>query len=125
MSDRVEDLGGAFEAPGAVGVEPERGAGIERAADGDDPRDVIVEADFCLHVAQADHPHLSRVLHRALDRPRRDDAAIGHAGPTDGQQRGQRLPGPAIVEQPDTTTVIPPGWVARVEDSGSLRIGRG
>jgi N-methylhydantoinase A/oxoprolinase/acetone carboxylase beta subunit len=36
-----------------------------------------------------------------------------------------RVPGPAIVEQPDTTTVVPPGWVARVEASGNLRIRKG
>jgi N-methylhydantoinase A len=35
---------------------------------------------------------------------------------------GARLPGPAIVEQPDTTTVVPPGWAAVVEASGNLRI---
>ena len=34
---------------------------------------------------------------------------------------GVELAGPAIVEQPDTTTVVPPGWTARVEESGNLR----
>lgn len=38
---------------------------------------------------------------------------------------GARVPGPAIVEQPDTTTVIPPGYAAHVEESGNLRIRRG
>jgi N-methylhydantoinase A len=38
---------------------------------------------------------------------------------------GARLRGPAIVEQPDTTTVIPPAWTALVEPSGNLRIRRG
>ncbi len=37
---------------------------------------------------------------------------------------GARLNGPAIVEQPDTTTVIPPGHAAIVEASGNLRIRR-
>jgi N-methylhydantoinase A len=37
---------------------------------------------------------------------------------------GGRVPGPAIVEQADTTTVIPPGYVAQVEASGNLRIRR-
>jgi N-methylhydantoinase A len=37
---------------------------------------------------------------------------------------GARLAGPAIVEQPDTTTVIPPGWLAVVEPSGNLRLRR-
>jgi N-methylhydantoinase A/oxoprolinase/acetone carboxylase beta subunit len=38
--------------------------------------------------------------------------------------RGSRLDGPAIVEQADTTSVIPPGHVAVVEASGNLRIRR-
>ena len=37
---------------------------------------------------------------------------------------GARLAGPAIVEQPDTTTVIPPGVVALVDDGGNLRLRR-
>jgi N-methylhydantoinase A len=37
---------------------------------------------------------------------------------------GARVVGPAIVEQPDTTTVIPPGHAAAVEASGNLRIRR-
>jgi N-methylhydantoinase A len=37
---------------------------------------------------------------------------------------GATVSGPAIVEQADTTTVIPPGWTAQVEESGSLRIAR-
>jgi N-methylhydantoinase A len=38
--------------------------------------------------------------------------------------QGSRLLGPAIVEQADTTSVIPPGYVAIVETSGNLRIRR-
>ena len=38
--------------------------------------------------------------------------------------RGARLPGPAIVEQSDTTTVIPPGVTALVDEAGSLRLRR-
>jgi N-methylhydantoinase A len=37
---------------------------------------------------------------------------------------GARVPGPAIVEQTDTTTVIPPGVVALVDDAGNLRLRR-
>jgi len=37
---------------------------------------------------------------------------------------GGRVAGPAIIEQADTTTVIPPGWAARLEDSGNLRLRR-
>jgi len=37
---------------------------------------------------------------------------------------GARVAGPAIVEQPDTTTVIPPGHAALVDSSGNLRLRR-
>jgi len=37
---------------------------------------------------------------------------------------GARVEGPAIVEQADTTTVIPPGHAALVDPSGSLRLRR-
>ena len=37
---------------------------------------------------------------------------------------GARVAGPAIIEQVDTTTVIPPGHVALVEPSGNLRLRR-
>jgi N-methylhydantoinase A len=37
---------------------------------------------------------------------------------------GARLLGPAIVEQLDTTTVIPPGVTARVDEAGNLRLRR-
>jgi N-methylhydantoinase A len=38
---------------------------------------------------------------------------------------GARVSGPAIVEQVDTTTVIPPGVTALVDDAGNLRLRRG
>jgi N-methylhydantoinase A/oxoprolinase/acetone carboxylase beta subunit len=38
--------------------------------------------------------------------------------------RGARLTGPAIVEQTDTTTVIPPGVTALVDEAGTLRLRR-
>ena len=38
---------------------------------------------------------------------------------------GARLPGPAIVEQADTTTVIPPGVTALVDEAGNLRLRKG
>jgi N-methylhydantoinase A len=38
--------------------------------------------------------------------------------------RGARLAGPAIVEQSDTTTVVPPGVTALVDDAGNLRLRR-
>jgi N-methylhydantoinase A len=35
---------------------------------------------------------------------------------------GERVPGPAIIEQSDTTTVIPPGYTAQVEECGNLKL---
>jgi N-methylhydantoinase A len=37
---------------------------------------------------------------------------------------GARVAGPAIIEQMDTTTVVPPGHAALVDPSGNLRIAR-
>ena len=37
---------------------------------------------------------------------------------------GMTVPGPAIIEQPDTTTVIEPGWLARVLPSSCLVLTR-
>jgi len=37
---------------------------------------------------------------------------------------GNMIEGPAIIEQYDTTTVIPPGWSAKVDEFGSLRVVR-
>jgi N-methylhydantoinase A len=33
---------------------------------------------------------------------------------------GQRLDGPAVIQQPDTTVLIPPGWTARIDRHANL-----
>jgi N-methylhydantoinase A len=33
---------------------------------------------------------------------------------------GQRVAGPAVIEELDSTTVVPPGWTAEVHASGCL-----
>ena len=43
----------------------------------------------------------------------------------DSLDAGASLTGPAIVEALDTTIVIPPGWTARVDDRGYIRMRRG
>jgi N-methylhydantoinase A len=65
-----------------------------------------------------------------------DDARLGERRayfggfvPTEIYERarlplGAWLTGPAIVEQSDTTTVIPPGVTALVDDAGNLRLRR-
>ncbi|MGH7264192.1 MAG: hypothetical protein ACREMB_04955, partial [Candidatus Rokuibacteriota bacterium] len=35
---------------------------------------------------------------------------------------GARVPGPAIVEEPDSTTVLPPGAAAEVDRWGNLLV---
>ncbi len=37
---------------------------------------------------------------------------------------GQVVPGPAVIEQYDATTVVPPGWQAAADPSGVLRLAR-
>ena len=37
---------------------------------------------------------------------------------------GDRLAGPAIVEQPDTTIVLPPSWQAVADKAGNLLVTR-
>ena len=37
---------------------------------------------------------------------------------------GDRVDGPAILEQPDATTVLPPGWTAGVDELGNLSVER-
>jgi N-methylhydantoinase A len=39
--------------------------------------------------------------------------------------RGQRLAGPALIEERETTIVLPPGWDAVVDDSGCITAKRG
>ena len=43
----------------------------------------------------------------------------------DGLTAGASLAGPAIVEALDTTVVVPPGWTARVDERGYIRMRRG
>jgi N-methylhydantoinase A len=56
-----------------------------------------------------------RLLGREVAAQVHDRAALGV---------GQRLAGPAIVNQMDTTTWIPPGWAALVVPSGALVLER-
>ncbi|OXM75245.1 MULTISPECIES: hydantoinase/oxoprolinase family protein [Amycolatopsis] len=42
----------------------------------------------------------------------------------DALATGQRVPGPAIVEEWTTTTVVPPGWTLEIDDLGTMIITR-
>jgi N-methylhydantoinase A/oxoprolinase/acetone carboxylase beta subunit len=37
---------------------------------------------------------------------------------------GYRAEGPLIIEEAESTTVVPPGWQAGVDESGNLVLGR-
>jgi N-methylhydantoinase A len=39
-----------------------------------------------------------------------------------GLPSGAVIAGPAIIEAVDSTTVVPPGWNARVDDAGFIRM---
>jgi N-methylhydantoinase A len=41
-----------------------------------------------------------------------------------GLAAGAVVSGPAVVEAVDSTTVVPPGWTARVDDMGFIRLTR-
>jgi N-methylhydantoinase A len=40
----------------------------------------------------------------------------------DGLMPGTHIVGPAIIEAMDSTTVVPPGWTARIDDLGYIRL---
>jgi N-methylhydantoinase A/oxoprolinase/acetone carboxylase beta subunit len=42
----------------------------------------------------------------------------------DGLGLGERIAGPAIIEQADTTTLVEPGWVATVHEAGAMILER-
>ena len=56
-----------------------------------------------------------RLFGRTLRPPRSSSAP---------QLRGRRVAGPAIINQMDTTTLVPPGWQARRIDAGALVLER-
>jgi N-methylhydantoinase A len=80
---------------------------IERGAEAPDPAAKISVARAVFEVG-------GRA--QALDTPRYRRAAL---------KAGNRLAGPAIVDQMDTTTLIPPGFTARVDRFGNLVITAG
>ena len=68
--------------------------------------------------ASCDSTRLSgRRMVRFPDEPRRVEARIVARN---SLVAGERLPGPAIVEQDDTTTLIPPGWIGLSADGGVM-----
>ncbi|MFD2238061.1 hydantoinase/oxoprolinase family protein [Aureimonas populi] len=74
-------------------------------------------------------PKLTLAQHRVASDPRRDERqvwfpATGSVATSvvwrDGLEAGETIRGPAIVESLDSTTVVPPGWVATVDPNGFL-----
>ena len=60
-----------------------------------------------------------RRMVRFPDEPRRIEARVVAR---ESLVAGDRLRGPAIVEQDDTTTLIPPGWIALAGDGGIMTL---
>jgi N-methylhydantoinase A len=57
----------------------------------------------------------------------REISVIGHGEPMAAKvfarhelPAGAVFEGPAILEQPDSTTIVYPGWSARVQESGNI-----
>jgi N-methylhydantoinase A len=40
----------------------------------------------------------------------------------DGLEPGAELTGPAVIEAMDSTTVVPPGWQAAIDELGYIRL---
>ena len=70
-------------------------------------------------IAKADHPPAERRV-VVFDRGTREVAV--HKRQT--LEGGMVLKGPVIVEEVESTTVVPPGWVLRVDALGNLILGR-
>ena len=82
-------------------------------------------------VGEIDKPRIGHALAEGTPSPpgaEREVYFTGHGfAPTpiywrEALTREQELIGPAIVEQADSTTVIPPGWQATPDDVGNLRL---
>jgi N-methylhydantoinase A len=43
----------------------------------------------------------------------------------DALEPGESFEGPAVLEQPDTTTIVPPAWTGRADDAGNVVLTRG
>jgi N-methylhydantoinase A len=41
-----------------------------------------------------------------------------------GLAAGMAIAGPAIIEAMDSTTVVPPGWIGRIDDLGYIQLVR-
>jgi len=39
-----------------------------------------------------------------------------------GLPRGERVEGPAVIEFPETTCLVPPGWAGEADDQGIVRL---
>ena len=70
---------------------------------------------------EPDVGHLSVERRKVLFDQREREVAVHKRQTLAG---GMVLPGPVIVEEVESTTVVPPGWVLRVDDMGNLILGR-
>jgi N-methylhydantoinase A len=57
---------------------------------------------------------------RTLETPLWANAGLAQVYDRASLTRGQRLEGPAVIEERETTIVLPPGWRAVVDDIGCI-----
>lgn len=90
---------------------------IHRAAAGERPLPLLAPAQGAQPLSpRTERPVLFESAEMPVNTPIYDRAAFAP---------GQRFSGPAIVEQEDTTTVVPPGWSVEVVTGGSMILTKG
>ncbi len=60
-----------------------------------------------------------------VERRRREATLDGERVELEVLRGGARVEGPAVVELPESTVLVPPGWSGDVDDTGTLRLERG
>ena len=65
-------------------------------------------------------PELERSMREATLEGERIELEVVRGIPS----AGTRLDGPAVVELPESTVLIPPGWTSEVDDTGTIRMSR-
>jgi len=95
------------------------------APHGDEPFEIVNLRVACL--GKLGRPHLPEIGPGPTPRPREERTVFFQQGWTmtsiydrDALRAGSKLYGPAIVEQIDSTTVIPPGWSCETDRHGNL-----
>ena len=120
--------GGALHAGGARGVPPPARAGVRPRVprpdrDRQPARDGVRQA-AADRAAAGERERRRPAARRGRERLRRHGATRRATTSARCLPVGESIDGAAVVFQRDTTTVVPPGWTARADASGSLILSR-